>query len=209
MLGYNSTQIRTLQSIYTALEEGNAINAKWNDDSYPFYKHYARFENRWGIISVSFSGNNDFKIGGYVNEATRIAESFPVGSHPQLFVLKKVAFVDIDLGSIGKRIFRGDSVGEITPIKRILSKVGVAKEIPAVKHSFEAYWLDERSKMDAVFFFPATDEYMVFRKIYNNQGYETWGRRMNMNSDQIKRLSQSRVIVNRLIFNTTQERSSL
>lgn len=64
MLGYNGAQIRVLQGIYAEVEGGIAVNARRNDNSHPFYRHYTRFENGYGSVGLSFSGNGDYQASG-------------------------------------------------------------------------------------------------------------------------------------------------
>lgn len=186
MLGYNGAQIRALQSIYSAVEQGDAVDAKWNDEEYPFYQHRTSFENENGRFGISFSGNGDFFSSGYMNELLRQRKHFPIGSHPTIFLLRKAFGQDVELKQIGQRIFWGKYVSEAGIVKKLLAKTTVTKVLPSVRDSYEVQWLDDDTKTDAVFYFPARDEYEVFRKVKTNGGYEVWGRRQNINSQQIK-----------------------
>jgi hypothetical protein len=185
MLGYNGEQISALHSVYSAVEEGNAVNAQRNLN-YPVWIHTARFENSFGSLGIDFSGNGDFQVSGSLKEEVRKSKNFPIGTHPQLFLLYKRDGQDNDLKSISERIFRGKYSNKSNVLKDTLAKINGIKEYPSVKYSFRAQWLDEETKMDAVFHFPATNEYHVFRKVKKSDNYETWGRRYNISSEQIE-----------------------
>jgi hypothetical protein len=185
MLGYNGAQIRALTSIYSAVEEGDAIDAKRNLN-YPFYRHTAKFENSNGYLSFNFSGNKDFQVSGRVDDNLARRENFPVGTNPHLFLLQQRGDKDIQLDDLGERIFRGKYTGETGIVKKRLAKMKVTKEIPQVRDSYEAQWLDEETRMDAVFHFPARNEYVVFRKVKTSDGYEIWGERRNLRTDLLK-----------------------
>lgn len=193
MLGYNGAQIRALQSIYSSVEQGDAADVKWNNDEHPFYKHHARFENENGELVISFSGNGDFKASGDINEELRQREHFPIGLHPTIFLLHKSFGQDIELRQIGQRIYRGKFASEAGPVKKSLAKIPVAKAFPSVRYSYEVQWLDEDTKSDAVFYFPANDEYIIFRKIKTNGDYEVWGRRQNINTHQLKQTIHEKI----------------
>lgn len=199
MLGYNGAQIRALNYIFSAVEDGEATDAKWNLN-YPFYRHYARFEAQNGYLDFEFSGNSDFQIVGEVNELVEKRDNFPIGTNPHLYLLKRRQQQDIELRDLSERIFRGKFTGEANMAKRTLAKIPAVKEIPSVRDSYQTQWLDEDTKMDAVFYFPARNEYVVFRKIVTRNGYEIWGKRKNVNSQQIKEALEEKSRSKALVF---------
>lgn len=180
--------------------EGNAVDAGWNDNHYPFYKHSTKFENDYGSLSILFSGNGDYQVSGELNERLRQREHFPTGSYPKMFLLRKALGQDISLQQLSERIFRGKYTGKAGTVKKILAKLDIAREIPQVRDSYEAQWLDEDTKMDAVFYFPAQDSFEVFRKIKTTCGYEVWGRKQNINSEQIKQTIDEKRPEKALVF---------
>lgn len=185
MLGYNRAQIRTLNDIFSAVKEGEATDAKWNLN-YSFYRHHVKFDAQNGYLAFEFSGNRDFQIVGRVNELVEERDKFPVGKNPHLYLLKRRLQQDIGLRDLSERIFRGKFAGEANMAKRILAKVRAVKEIISIRNSYQSQWLDEDTKTEAVFYFPAKKEYVVFRKIVTRNGYEIWGERKNVNPQQIK-----------------------
>lgn len=114
--------------------------------------------------------------------------------------MRKTLGQDIPLHQLSERIFRGKYAGEAGMMKKILANLGVTKGIPQVSDSYEAQWLDEDTKMEAVFYFPAQDNFEVFRKIKTNGGYEIWGKRQNVNSQQIRQALSEKSTGKAMVF---------
>lgn len=108
-------------------------------------------------------------------------------------MLQKNFGQDIELSSIAERIFRGKYTGQAGTLKKALAKFSLTRETPSVRDSYTCEWLDDELRQDAVFYFPARDEYVVIRKVHQSDDYETWGVKQNVSSDRIREvLSQKK-----------------
>lgn len=208
MLGYNANQIRILHNNFGLVAQGDAVDAKWNDAEFSFYRHYASFQGEQGSVSLNFSGNKDFQAIGRVTDELLLREGFKGGMHPHLFLLRQQEGQSLSLKDVGQRIFRGEFTGEQTLAKKVLSKIPLTKEMPIVKDSYQTQWLDDDTRMDAVFYFPSDEKYIVFRKVVDKDGYETWGVRQNVNTSEIKQALESKAKQTSLSFQLGNARTN-